>query len=101
MGVYLRAFALFGSVRQGSSIARNVFVAEVAPDDHRPSDIAFLHTVSLSMASLSALAGWAIGRSTSGLDALFAAGSITGSLTLAAGSRLAEVLRSRRARRAG
>lgn len=91
LGVYLLALALFGFAHQGNIIARNAFVVEIAPEDRRPSYIAFLNTVSLPMTFLPALAGWAIGGSTRGLDALFVAVTITGALTLAVASRLTEV----------
>ena len=91
LGVYFLALALFGFAHQGNIIARNAFVVEIAPEDRRPSYIAFLNTVSLPMTFLPALAGWAIGGSTRGLDALFVAVTITGALTLAVASRLTEV----------
>jgi len=84
LAIYLLALALFGFAHQGNIIARNAFVVETAPPDRRPSYIAFLNTVSVPMTFLPAIAGWAIGGSTSGLDGLFAAVCVTGLLTLLA-----------------
>jgi hypothetical protein len=91
LGVYLLALTVFGFALQGNIIARNAFVIETAPSERRPSYIAFLNTVSLPMALLPVLAGWAIGDSTSGLDGLFVVVAATGVLTFAVASRLTEV----------
>jgi len=91
LGVYLLSLALFGLALQGNIIARNAFIVEIAPDDRRPSYIAFLNTVSLPMSILPVLAGWTIGGSTNGLDGLFIVVAVTGALTFVVASRLTEV----------
>jgi hypothetical protein len=91
LAVYLLALALFGFAHQGNIIARNAFVVETAPPDRRPSYIAFLNTVSVPMTFLPAIAGWAIGGSTSGLDGLFVGVCVTGILTLIAAAGLEDV----------
>jgi hypothetical protein len=65
LGVHIPALALFGFAHQAAIVARNAVGAEIAPDDRRPSYIAFLNAVSLPMAFLPAPARCAIGGSMS------------------------------------
>ncbi|MFP4027365.1 MAG: MFS transporter [Candidatus Brocadiia bacterium] len=89
--VYLLSLCLVGLALSGNVVGTNAFLLESAPDDRRPSYIAFLNTCTFPLAFLSLIAGALITPQGPGLEILFGVVVVSGMLTLIAAVKLKAV----------
>jgi hypothetical protein len=89
--IFLFALCVFGLGQQAGMVGTSGYMVESAPDDRRPSYLAFLNTVTVPVAFVAPVLGLLVGLDPLGLVSVFIISAAGGLLTLVVSLRLTEV----------